>query len=65
MGTKLIHFKVAMFPKMRVIGRGVTLLEGGMSLEDHTIEDLWAGMVQDGSFDILARLPGRIGSAGR
>jgi hypothetical protein len=64
MGTRLIQFKVSTFPKMRVIGKGVTLIEGGMTLEDSTIEDLWASMVQDGSFEILAALPGRLGPQG-
>lgn len=53
MGTKFVQFKVDTFPKMRVIGKGV-------SLEDHTIEDLWASMAQDGSLDALARLPDRV-----
>jgi hypothetical protein len=40
------------------------LIEGGMSLEDRTIEDLWASIAQDGSLDTLARLPGRVGPQG-
>ena len=64
MGTKLVQFKVYTFPKVRVIGKSVSLIEGGMSLEDHSIEDLWASMAQDGSLDALARLPGRVGSPG-
>jgi hypothetical protein len=64
MGTKLVQFKVEMFPRMQVIGKGVVLIEGGMSLEDHTIEDLWAGMAQDGSLEVLAQLPGRVGPQG-
>lgn len=63
-GTKFVQFKVDTFPKMRVIGKGVTLIEGGMTLEDHTIEDLWARMAQDGSLDALARLSGRVGPHG-
>lgn len=59
MGAKLVSFRVDIFPKMRVIGKGVTLVEGEMRLEDHQIEDLWASMVQDGSLDVLAQLPGR------
>lgn len=64
MGTKLVQFKVEKLPKMRVIGKGITLVEGGMSLEDTNIEDLWAGMAQDGSFDVLAQLPGHVGPQG-
>ena len=64
MGTKFVQFKVEAFPKMRVIGKGVTLLEGGMSIEDHLIEDLWAGMSQDGSLDVLAQLSGHVGPKG-
>lgn len=61
MGTTLVQFTVDMFPKMRVIGKSVSLVEGGMSVEDRTIEDLWASMLQDGSLDMLARLSGRVG----
>ena len=64
MGMKLVQFRVETFPRMRVIGKGVTLIEGGMTLEDRTIEDLWASMEQDGSLDILALLPGRVGPQG-
>lgn len=64
MGAILVQFKVESFPKMRVIGKSVVLIEGGMSPEDHSIEDLWAGMAQDGSLEVLARLPHRIGLAG-
>jgi hypothetical protein len=64
MGTKLVEFKVDTFPKMRVIGKGVTLVEGDMHIDDHQIEDLWASMAQDGSFDVLAQLPGRLGPRG-
>ena len=64
MGTKYVQFKVETFPRMRVIGKGVTLLEGGMHMEDHPIEDLWAGMVGDGSLEVLERLPGRVGPQG-
>jgi hypothetical protein len=64
MGAKLVQFKVDKFPKVRAIGKGVSLIEGGMRLEDHAIEDLWASMAEDGSFDVLARLPGRVGAQG-
>jgi len=64
MGTKLVQFKVDTFPKMQVIGKGITLIEGGVSLEDSPIEDLWDSMAQDGSLDVLAQLPGRVGSQG-
>jgi hypothetical protein len=64
MGTKLVQFKVETYPKMRVIGKGVSLIEGGMSLEDHSIEDLWASMAQDGSLEVLA-LTRSSGTAGR
>jgi hypothetical protein len=64
MGTRLVQFKVDTFPKMRVIGKGISLIEGSISFEDHSIEDLWASMAQDGSFDVLARLPGRVGPPG-
>lgn len=64
MGTKLVEFKVEMFPKMRVIGKGVVLVEGEMKPEDHQIEDLWKSMAQDGSFDTLAQLPGHVGHKG-
>jgi hypothetical protein len=61
MGVEPVQFRVDRFPKMRVIGKDVTLLEGGVSLEDRTIEDLWAGMLQDGSLEILDQLPGHVG----
>ncbi|MCU0520952.1 MAG: GyrI-like domain-containing protein [Anaerolineae bacterium] len=64
MGTKLVEFKVEMYPKMRVIGKGVVLVEGEMKPEDHQIEDLWESMARDGSFDILAQLPGHVGPKG-
>jgi len=64
MGTKLVSFKVQTFPKMRVIGKGVVLVEGEMKPEDTQIEDLWASMESDGSFNVLAGLPGRLGLAG-
>jgi hypothetical protein len=64
MGTRLVRFKVDAFPRMRAIGKAVTLIEGGMSLEDRSIEDLWASMERDGSFEVLARLPGRLGPPG-
>jgi hypothetical protein len=64
MGTKSVQFKVDTFPKMRIIGKGVSLVEGEMKMEDHSIEDLWAGMAQDGSLDVLAQLPGRMGPQG-
>lgn len=64
MGTRLVQFRVDMFPKMQVIGKGISLIEGSMSFEDHSIEDLWASMAQDGSLDVLARLPGRVGPSG-
>ena len=64
MGTKLVQFKVDAFRKMRVIGKSVSLIEGGLSMEDHTIEDLWTRLVQHGSLDTLARLPGRVSPVG-
>ena len=64
MGTKLVHFKVEQFPKMRVIGKGVVLLEGGMSPEDRSIEDLWASMTRDGSFEVLKQLSNHVGQTG-
>jgi hypothetical protein len=64
MGTKFVQFKVDTFPKMRVVGKGVSLIEGSMRLEDHAIEDLWASMTEDDSLDVLARLPGRVGAQG-
>jgi hypothetical protein len=64
MGVKFVHFKAAAFPKMQVIGKGVSLIEGGMRMEDHLIEDLWASMAQDGSLEVLAQLPGRVGALG-
>ncbi len=64
MGTKSVQFKVDTFSKMRVIGKGVSLIEGGMHLEDHSIEDLWVSMAQDGSLELLAHLPGRVGPQG-
>ncbi len=64
MGAKLVQFKVENFPKMRVIGKGITLVEGEMKPEDTDIEDLWAGMALDGSLEVLAQLPGHIGPQG-
>lgn len=64
MGVKLVRFTVAQLPKVRMIGKGIVLLEGGMTLEDRSIENLWEGMAQDGSLDVLARLPGRVGQPG-
>lgn len=64
MGTRLVQFEVKDFPRMRAIGKGVVLVEGGMTLEDSTIEDLWAAMAQDGSLDELAILPGRVAPPG-
>jgi hypothetical protein len=64
MGTRLARFEVRTFPRLRVIGKGVRLLEGGMSLEDRSIEDLWESMAQDGSLAVLAQWPGRVGPAG-
>ena len=64
MGTKLVQFKVDTFPKMQVIGKGISLIEGSVSLDDLSIEDLWDRMAQDGSLDVLAQLPGRVGPQG-
>lgn len=64
MGTKLIEFNVALFPKLRVIGKGVVLVEGAIQPEDRQIEDLWARMAQDGSLALLAELPGHVGPPG-
>ena len=64
MGAKLVKFNVETFPKMRVIGKSVGLIEGGVSLEDQSIEGLWAGLAQDGSLEVLAQLPGRVGPEG-
>jgi hypothetical protein len=63
-GTKLVSFKVEIFPKIQVIGKGVVLVEGEMKPEDHQIEDLWESMAQDGSFDVLTGLPGHVGPKG-
>jgi predicted transcriptional regulator YdeE len=57
MGAKLAQFTVKTFSKRRVIGKGVTLAEGEMTLEDTTIEDLWASMEKDGSLELLTHLP--------
>lgn len=64
MGAKLVQFKVESLPKMRVIGKGVVLVEGGMTLEDRSIEDLWESMEKDGSIEVLAQLPGHVGPKG-
>jgi hypothetical protein len=63
-GAKLVQFEVKTFPKLRVIGKGVTLLEGGMKPEDTDIEDLWASMIRDSSLEILDQLPGHFGPQG-
>ena len=57
MGAKLVQFTVKTYPKRRVIGKGVGLIEGGMSLEDRTIEDLWESMTKDGSLEFLTHIP--------
>jgi len=64
MGTILVQFKVDTYPKMRVIGKSVSLVHGSVKPDDRYIEDLWESMAQDGSFDVLARLPGRVGPQG-
>ena len=64
MGTELVQFRVDTIPKMRVIGKSITLIEGGVSPDDSSIENLWDSMAQDGSLDVLAQLPGRVGSQG-
>lgn len=64
MGAKLVQFSVKTLPRMRVIGKCVVLIEGEIKIEDHPIEDLWAGMAQNGSFEVLARLPHRVGPQG-
>ena len=64
MGTKLVQFKVEVFPKMQVIGKGVVLVEGEMTLEDRSIENLWENMMQDGCLEVLDQLPGHVGPVG-
>jgi hypothetical protein len=64
MGAKLVQFSVKVYPKMRVIGKCVGLVEGGVTPEDHTIEDLWASMAQDGSLELLTHLPRQAGAEG-
>ena len=64
MGAKLVQFTVKTFPKMRVIGKGVTLVEGEMKPEDRTIEDLWESMAKDGSLELLTHLPHQVGAQG-
>lgn len=64
MGTRLVQFKVERFPRMRVIGKGISLVEGSVSPDDRSIEDLWERMAQDGSLDVLRKLPGRVGPQG-
>ena len=64
MGAKLVKFTVINFPKMRVIGKGVTLVEGEMKPEDTDIEDLWASMERDGSLELLTHMPHQAGAQG-
>jgi len=64
MGIKLVQFRVAMFPKMRMIGKSIVLLNGGMKPGDRSIENLWESMAQDGSLAILAQLPNQVGQPG-
>ena len=64
MGAKLVQFTVKAFPKRRVIGKGVTLVEGGMKPEDTDIEDLWESMEKDGSLELLTHLPYQAGAQG-
>jgi len=64
MGVKLVQFNVINYPKRRVIGKGVTLVEGGMTLEDRTIENLWESMEKDGSLGLLTHMPGQAGTEG-
>ena len=64
MGARLVQFKVEGFPKMRVIGKAINMVEGSVSLEDQSIENLWENMAKDGSLDVLVGLPGRIGPQG-
>ncbi len=59
MGSKLVHFTVQSFPKMRVIGKTVRVKEPA-ELDDPTITDLLQAMANDGSFDFLQTLPGQI-----
>ena len=64
MGVKLVQFNVINYPKRRVIGKGVALVEGEMTLEDRTIENLWESMEQDGSLELLTHLPHQAGTPG-
>ena len=64
MGAKLVQFTVKTFPKRRVIGKGVTLVEGEVKPEDTTIEDLWESMAKDGSLELLTHLHHQAGVQG-
>ena len=64
MGVQLIQFQVVVLPKLRMIGKGIALVNGEISPEDRSIEILWEAMVQDGSLAKLAQLPGRVGPPG-
>ena len=52
-GVQLIQFQVVVLPKLRMIGKGIVLVNGEHRAEDRSIENLWEAMGQDGS---LARL---------
>jgi hypothetical protein len=58
MGSKLVKFYVLPSMTARVIGK-IILLKIDIGLDDHSIEDLWASMVKDGSLDFLLNLPDR------
>ena len=60
LGSKLIKFDVVSFPKARVIGKSVNV-NVDIGIDDHTIEDLWASMADDGSLEFLFNLPKHIG----
>jgi hypothetical protein len=64
MGARLVKFAVESFPGRRVIGKGVTLVEGEMKPEDTDIEELWERMQKDGSLERLTRLPHQAGAPG-
>jgi predicted transcriptional regulator YdeE len=59
-----VKFAVESFPGRRVIGKGVTLVEGEMKPEDTDIEELWERMQKDGSLERLTRLPHQAGAPG-
>ncbi|WP_066498276.1 hypothetical protein [Abyssisolibacter fermentans] len=58
MGSKLVKFDILTFAKARVIGKKV-VQKLDIGIDDSTIQDLWAGMTDDGSLDFLFTLPER------